>query len=86
MKYEKPYLSAYVDIDWVKCVTSRRSITSYYLLFNGSIILGKIKKLFLGPPLFLGPALNLNIKLNNVRINVDFKTVFRFRYYRFNLC
>lgn len=37
-------LSAYVDIDWGKCISSRWSITGYYVYFGDSMVSWKSKK------------------------------------------
>lgn len=43
-KYALNSLSAYVDVDWARCVSSRRSIIGYCVNFGNSIISWKSKK------------------------------------------
>ncbi|GKB96569.1 ribonuclease H-like domain-containing protein [Tanacetum coccineum] len=38
------FLNSYSDVDWAKCIVTRKSVTGYYAFLNNSLVSWKIKK------------------------------------------
>ncbi|GJS92742.1 ribonuclease H-like domain-containing protein, partial [Tanacetum coccineum] len=38
------FLTAYSDVDWAKCIVTRKSVTGYCVFLNNSIVSWKSKK------------------------------------------
>ncbi|GJX27190.1 ribonuclease H-like domain-containing protein [Tanacetum coccineum] len=43
-KSEHMSLKVYADLDWAKCPVTRRSVSGYFVFFNGCMVSWKIKK------------------------------------------
>ncbi|GKC96439.1 hypothetical protein Tco_1161881, partial [Tanacetum coccineum] len=44
VKQPKASLEAFVDADWAKCLITRKSVTGFCIILNGSLIFWKSKK------------------------------------------